>query len=126
MAKPAKHETTLPLDDRVAAALTSDATSATVAALLQECDAASTSINEAALRAHTRAHDPTLSAHDVRAARDEMENASFAADRLQVAMVKLKERHDELRKAEENARRRAAYDQAAATRDALAAELKDL
>jgi hypothetical protein len=54
----------------------------------------------------------------------ETQSAAHAADeRLQVAVPRLRERLTELRTAEEEKRRRAAYEEARAERDELAAEL---
>ena len=83
-----KHEAT-PLDDRLAAAFTDGATPDTVAALIQEAEAA----------------------------------ARAAGDAAEQAVSRLRERLTEVQSAEEDDRRRAAYEQARAERDELAAEL---
>ena len=58
-------------------------------------------------------------------ARRQSEDAAFRRDRLQTAVVRLRERRDELREQEEDERRRVAYDKAKTERDKLAAELAD-
>jgi hypothetical protein len=77
------------LDDRVAAAFVEDATPDTVAALIQESEAAARAAGEAA----------------------------------QAVVSRLRERLTEVQAAEEDDRRRAAYEEARAERDELAAEL---
>ena len=83
-----KHEAS-PLDDRMAAAFTDGATPDTVAALIQEAEAA----------------------------------ARAAGDAAEQAVSRLRERLTEVQSAEEDDRRRAAYEEARAERDELAAEL---
>src|SRR5207249_1527578 len=53
----------------------------------------------------------------------EMEDAAFRRDRMGEAVRRLGERLREVRRQEDQARRRIAYDAALAERDALAAEL---
>src|SRR6266545_4080226 len=77
------------LDDRLAAAFTDGATSDTVAALIQEAEAA----------------------------------ARAAGDAAEQAVSRLRERLTEVQSAEEDDRRRAAYEEARAERNQLAAEL---
>jgi hypothetical protein len=77
------------LDDRVAAAFVEDATPDTLAALIQEAEAA----------------------------------ARAAGDAAEQAVSRLRERLTEVQTAEEDDRRRAAYEEARAERDELAAEL---
>ena len=83
-----KHEAT-PLDDRLAAAFTDGATPDTVAALIQEAEAA----------------------------------ARAAGDAAEQAVSRLRERLTAVQSGEEDDRRRAAYEEARAERDELAAEL---
>jgi ATP-dependent Clp protease ATP-binding subunit ClpA len=83
-----KHEA-FPLDDRMAAAFTDGATPDTVAALIQEAEAA----------------------------------ARVAGDAAEQAVSRLRERLTQVQAAEEDDRRRAAYEEASAERDELAAEL---
>ena len=83
-----KHEA-FPLDDRMAAAFTDGATPDTVAALIQEAEAA----------------------------------ARVAGDAAEQAVSRLRERLTAVQSGEEDDRRRAAYEEARAERDELAAEL---
>jgi hypothetical protein len=80
---------TAALDDRLAAAFAGDATSDTVAALIQEAESA----------------------------------ARAAGDAAEQAVSRLRERLTEVQTAEEDDRRRAAYEEATAERDKLAEEL---
>jgi hypothetical protein len=80
---------TAPLDDRIAAAFADGATPDTVAALIQETEAA----------------------------------ACAAGDTAEQAVLRLRERLTQMQAAEEDGRRRAAYDEARAERDELAKEL---
>ena len=94
-----------------------------MADLIAEAEAAAVASGDAAERARTRALDPALSAADVAAARRDMEDAAFRRDRMQVAVQRLGERLREVRRQEDQARRRAAYDAALVERDKLASEL---
>jgi hypothetical protein len=116
----------LDLDERIAAAFADCAKSGDVADLIAEAEASAVSSAEAADRARTRALDPALSATEVAAARRSMEDGAFARDRMQEAVVRLGERLRDVRRQEEQARRRTAYDAALAERDVLAAELATL
>jgi NADH dehydrogenase/NADH:ubiquinone oxidoreductase subunit G len=111
------------LDERVAAAFKDGATSSGVADLIAEAEAAAIVSEEDAELARTRALDPTLVAADVVAARRASEDATFRRDRLMEATRRLSERLREVRREEEEARRRTAYDTALVERDALAKEL---
>jgi hypothetical protein len=114
---------TLDLDERIAAAFTDGTQSTQVADLIAEAEGAASSAAEASETARARALDPALSAADVASARRESEDAIFRRDRLHEAVRRLGERLLEVRRQEEQARRRAAYDAASVERDALAAEL---
>ena len=117
---------TTDLDGRIAAAFRDGQISTDVAALIAEVEAALLSSNEVAERARERALDPELSAGEVVEARRAMEDAAFARDRLSVAVPRLQQRLKQLLAAEEDARRRVAYDRAKAERDKLAAELAEI
>jgi hypothetical protein len=99
-----------PLEDRLAAAFTDGATSDTVAALIQETEETARAASEAAEQARRRALEPATA-------------AAFQHERLQAAVSRLRERHTQLQAAEEDDRRRTAYEEARAERDELAAEL---
>jgi hypothetical protein len=96
------------LDERIAEAFVGGTSSGLVAELIAEAQAAVVAAGEAFEAARTRALDPGLPATDVSAARCEMEDASFRR---------------EVKRQEEEGRRRAAYDAALVERDALANEL---
>ena len=106
-----KHEA-FPLDDRLAAAFTEGATADSVTTLIQETESAARAAGDAAEQVRSRTLDPA--AADAAIARRE---------RLQSAVSRLRERLKEAQAAEEDDRRRAAYEEARAERDQLAAEL---
>ena len=108
------------LDDRMAAAFTDGATSHTVAALIQEVESAARAAGGAAEPATARALEPATA--DAATARREMEDG-VRHERLQAVVSRLRERLTEMRAAEEDDRRRSAYEEASAERDELAAEL---
>jgi hypothetical protein len=81
--------------------------------------------NTAAEKARERALDPTLTMKEISEVRRAMEDAAFSRDRLQAALPRLSERLKELRAAEEDARRWAAYKKLEVERDAIAEELKE-
>jgi hypothetical protein len=114
------------LDARIAAAFADGAMSNDVAALINETEYGVASASEQAEHARNRALDPTLSGSELKDARECMGDAAFKRDRLQAALGKLRERLEELRYQEENARRQVGYDKAKAVRDELARELADL
>jgi hypothetical protein len=111
------------LDERIAEAFVGGTSSGLVAELIAEAQAAVVAAGEAFEAARTRALDPGLPATDVSAARCEMEDASFRRDRMQEAVRRLGMRRREVKRQEEEGRRRAAYDAALVERDALANEL---
>ena len=118
----AEHEF-IDLDERIASAFGEDAKSDQVADLIREAEAAAIATGEAAEQARTRALDPTLCANDVAAARHQMEDARFRRERLETAVVRLRDRLQELRDQEEDHRRWIAYQKVKAERDTLAEEL---
>src|SRR5262249_4051697 len=107
-------------------ALSDDAPSSGVAALIAEAEAAAIASGEEAETVRGRALDPSLCAADVAAARHQMDDAAFKRDRMHEAVRRLGERLREVRAQEEQARRRAAYDAALAERDKVAAELGEV
>jgi hypothetical protein len=114
------------LDARIAAAFGDGSKSNEVTALIRETEAAALSAGEAAERARKRALDPALSADDVAEARRQMEDAAFRRERLQTAVMRLRERHKEVKEEEEDQRRRLAYERVKTERDKLAAELANI
>ena len=111
------------LSERIAGAFGEGAKSDKVADLIKETEAAAIATGEAAEQARTRALDPTLCANDVAAARHQMEDARFRRERLETAVVRLRDRLQELRDQEEDHRRCIAYEKVKADRDTLAEEL---
>jgi hypothetical protein len=111
------------LDERIVAAFRGGVDSAAVAVLIGDAEAAAVSSGQAADAARTRALDPALSAADVTAARSAMDDAAFRRDRMGEAVRRLGERLREVRRQEDQARHRTAYDAARAERDELVAEL---
>jgi hypothetical protein len=116
----------LDLDDRIAAAFRDAPDSSDIAILITEVEAAALSSKEVAERARERAIDPALSAEDVADARQAMEDAAFACDRLAAAVPRLQQRQKELWAAEEDARRWVVYESVKAERDKLATELAEI
>jgi hypothetical protein len=112
------------LDEQIAAAFKDGMTSRAVAVLISEVEAAAAQSDEAAEIARTRALDPACPLESVNAQRRAMEDAAFRRDRLSVALPRLGDRQRELAAAEENQRRRTAYDEVMAERDRLADELR--
>jgi hypothetical protein len=112
------------LDERIAAAFKDGMTSKAVAVLINEVEAAAAQSDRAAEIARTRALDPASPLESVTTHRRAMDDAAFRRDRLRVAAPRLAERLRELEAAEENQRRRAAYDEVMAERDRLADELR--
>jgi hypothetical protein len=113
------------LDLRIAAAFAPyGVKSDGVKALIMETEAAAVAAGEVAARARERALDPALSAADVIPARREMEARAFWHERLQTAVVRLKERLRRIKGLEEDQRRQVIYERTKAERDLLAAELK--
>jgi hypothetical protein len=114
------------LDDRIAATVGGNAVTSSddVSALVTEVEEAALACGKAADRARRQALDPALTANAVAEARRQMEDAAFRRERMQVAVLRLKDRLKEIKALEEDQRRRIIYDKAKAERDRLAAELK--
>jgi hypothetical protein len=113
------------LEKRVAAALTDDITSADLAALIAETEAAITDADVTAEAERTKALDPALSP-DATAAREIMQVAEFARDRLRTVLPRLKERHKQIAAQEDLTQWSAYFETLKVERDALAAELREL
>jgi len=114
------------LDARITDAFSVGATSSTVAALIKATEAAAGAVAELADHARNAALDPVLSGAMLTDARKHSDEVAFKRDRLNAALVKLRERLTVLKDQEENDRRQVAYDRAAAERDTLATELATL
>ena len=115
---------TTTLDKRIAAALASDTTSADVAVMIAEVDAAILTAIDAAERERIRSYDPTIV--DAQKARQSRADAEFVRDRLQAALAALQMRLQELQAQEFLAQWRADYEGLKVERDALAAQLREV
>src|SRR5690242_10775797 len=113
------------LDDRIAAAFTSQASSDDIKELISEVRAAAAHASAQADDARARALDPALSGEAVGAARREMEDAAFVRDRMVNAAERLDGRLKEVRRVERDRRRQARYEIARTRRDHLAHELAE-
>jgi hypothetical protein len=111
------------LEKRIAAALASAATSADVATMIAEVDAALPTAVDAAERERIKAYDPTV---DAQKARQSLADAQFARDRLQAALVALQRRLQELQEQEYSVQWHGQYTQVEAECHALAAELREI
>jgi hypothetical protein len=110
------------LDQRIAAALNSDVSSADLAALVQETEAAAIAVAEAAARARTRALDPGTA--DPSEAKSEMIDAEFSRDRLNAALPRLQQRYIQTLRRAQKAAWIARYDELRPRVESAAAELK--
>jgi hypothetical protein len=112
------------LEQRAASAASSDTmSSAELAKLIEEVDVGIVAADRTAVEQKNRALDPAL-APDPRVARNAMEDAQFAADRLRTLRPRLLDRYDTTRDAEERKAWHAEADELEKERDWLAAELK--
>jgi hypothetical protein len=113
------------LEERIAAALVDDVKSPDVAALIAETEAAITDADTNAKAERIKGLD-LLASPDAIDAREEMQAAEFARDRLQAALPRLQKRHCEVVAAEEFEHWLPRREAVKARRDALAAKLGDL
>jgi hypothetical protein len=114
------------LEHRIAAALSDDAvTSAALSELIQETDAAIIAADATAESERAKALDPTLSP-DPKAAREAMQAAEFARDRLRTVLPRLQKRHERAASAERKAAWIERYDAIKVEHDAAVAELRNL
>jgi len=91
------------LEHRIAFALTDDAvTTAALSELIQETDAAIIAADATAESERAKALDPTLSP-DPKAAREAMQTAEFARDRLRTVLPRLQKRYERVASAERKA-----------------------
>jgi hypothetical protein len=112
------------LDQRIAAALSGDVSSADLAVLIQETEAAAVAVGEAAARARTRALDPGTA--DPSEAKSEMIDAEFRRDRLNAALPRLQQRYAKVLQAEAKAAWVKRYDELRPRVEAAAEELKSI
>jgi hypothetical protein len=113
------------LEERIATALVDDIKSPDVAALIPETEAAITDADTNAKAERIKGLD-LLASPDADNARQTMQAAEFARDRLQAALPRLEKRYCEVVAAEEFARWLPRHEAAKTRRDALAAKLRDL
>jgi hypothetical protein len=110
----------VPLEQRITSALTdAEMTSASLAMLTQETETAIIAAEQGADAERTKALDPTLSP-DAKAAREAMQAAEFARDRLRTVLPRLRFRLAEVEAQEYAQRWEADYRQAEVLRDAAA------
>jgi len=112
------------LEQRIAAALADDITSADLAALIEQVEAAANDAEKAAEEAQMRALDPTVA--DPAAAREVQREAEFTTKRLDAALPPLDARLAEVLKTEDLKRWHSDCDALEVQRDALAAELREV
>ena len=114
------------LEHRIASALTDDAvTTAALSELIQETDAAIIAADATAESERAKALDPTLSP-DPKAAREAMQTAEFARDRLRTVLPRLQKRYERVASAERKAAWVEQYDAIKAEHDVAVAELRNL
>jgi hypothetical protein len=111
------------LQRRITESLVGDITSADLATLISETEAAIAAANATAEAERTKALDLTLSP-DATTARETMQAAEFTRDRLRAVLPKLKERLSQVAEREYLAKWHAAYETLKIERDALAADLR--
>ncbi len=113
------------LEEKITAALADDITSTELAELIAETEGAVLDADKAAESERERAFDPIASPNADKA-REAMQAAEFARDRLRNVLPRLQARLTELREAEEFARWLPQREAAKARADALAAKLGEL
>ena len=112
------------LEHRISAALGDEAvTSDTLSDLIQETDAAIIAADATAESERAKALDPTLSP-DPKAAREAMQAAEFARDRLRTVLPRLQKRYERVAGAERKAAWVEQYDAIKLEHDAAVADLK--
>jgi hypothetical protein len=111
------------LEQRIAAALSEDASASDLEALVTEVQSAAAAAEEAAVEARNHALDPTVTDPSARTA---LTDAEFTRDRLQTALPQLQARLGEVGAAERYRTWAAEYDEVAAEQTALAQELTEL
>jgi hypothetical protein len=114
------------LDERIAAAFGDGAKSADVSKVVKEAGAAAVWWGDAADKARNRALDAALPPAAVAAARREMEDAAFRAERLNNAVHRLADRVRQLERREAEQERARHAERLTAERDALAKELEEV
>ena len=119
-------ETPTTLEHEIVAALAdANISSNDLSSLIERTEAAIPEADQAAETARSMALDPALSP-DAKAAREAMAAAEFARDRLKTLLPRLQARYQEVQAQEYLAQWRADYEALKITRDALAAELREV
>jgi hypothetical protein len=114
------------LEQRIATAFAAtDITSDDIAGLVTEVDGAILAADKAAEAEREKALDP-IASPDATKARDAMQSAEFARDRLRTVLPRLQARYEEATAAEHQVRWQADYEAVKAQRDALAKEYAEL
>src|SRR3954454_14380452 len=113
------------LDQRIADAFGSGASSEDIAGLISEVQAAASEASGKAEEARSRALDPAFSGQAVATARREMEDAAFVRDRMATAAERLGAGLKEVRRLEREQRRLPRYGIARTCRAHLAKELAE-
>jgi uncharacterized protein YicC (UPF0701 family) len=114
------------LDEQIACALRETADSKLLPGLIKQAEEASAALEAEAQDLRAVALDPILSPPEVVSARREFSDAEFNRDRMQEAVVRLKERLQEMKTREQQQRLNAKYEQVMAERDKLAEELEQV
>jgi hypothetical protein len=112
------------LERQIATALTQETASVTVEALINETEAAIAVADVDAEEERAKAFDP-IASPDAGEARQRMEEAAFARDRLSAVLPRLRARLKEMQAAEYAAKWLPEYKRVEAQRDALAAEMRE-
>ena len=110
------------LEKRIASALSGDTTSADLAILIAETEAAISQADATAEAERAKALDLALSP-DAKAAREALHATAFSRDRLRTVLPRLQAQHEEIAAAEFLTQWSADYEALKVKRDALAAEL---
>ena len=112
------------LEQRIAAALmTADVTSTDLSQLIAETEVGIATADATAEQERERALDPVKSP-DPKQARQAMEEAIFARDRLRTLLPRLQQQHKEVQEKEYVERWRKDFERVEAKRDALAASMQ--
>jgi hypothetical protein len=113
------------LEQKIAAALTGNVTSSSLAALIAKTEAAITRADATVSAERERALDPTLSP-DAKAAREAMQAAEFSRERLRTVLPRLRNRLRQVQAAEYTAQWRRDFERVEVKRDTLASEFAEL
>lgn len=113
------------LEQKIAAALTSNVTSSSLAALIAKTEASISRADAAVSAERERALDPTRSP-DPKAAREAMQAAEFSRERLRTVLPRLRNRLRQVQAAEHSARWTLEFKRVEVKRNELASEFAEL